>query len=105
VSPSGKRGRRALASGSPTGGALARGDRRERVAGADVPQRTEHRERAAGGGERDALATAYALGAHSTRRRQIAGCRVELDRMERPGVSGCSVRLAGGLRICVGCRV
>jgi hypothetical protein len=27
-----------------------------------------------------------------------------LDRMERPGESGCSVRMAGGLRICVGCR-
>lgn len=28
-----------------------------------------------------------------------------LDRMERPGGSGCSVRMAGGLRICVGCWV
>jgi len=28
-----------------------------------------------------------------------------LDRMERPGGSGCSVMMAGGLRICVGCRV
>jgi hypothetical protein len=28
-----------------------------------------------------------------------------LDRMERPGWSGCSVRMAGGLRICVGCWV
>ncbi|MHB1539202.1 MAG: tyrosine-type recombinase/integrase [Solirubrobacteraceae bacterium] len=28
-----------------------------------------------------------------------------LDRMERPGWSGCSARMAGGLRICVGCRV
>ena len=28
-----------------------------------------------------------------------------LDRMERPGGSRCSVRMVGGLRICVGCRV
>jgi hypothetical protein len=27
-----------------------------------------------------------------------------LDRMERPGGSGRSVRMVGGLRICVGCR-
>ena len=30
---------------------------------------------------------------------------ISLDRMEWPGWSGCSVRMVGGLRICVGCRV
>ena len=34
----------------------------------------------------------------------IPGEEDGLDRMERPGGSGCSVKMAGGLRICVGCR-
>ncbi len=62
-------------------GALARGDRGERVAREDVAQRAEHRddrgEHPAAGGDRDALPADDALGADREREREERGVGVE----------------------------